>query len=58
MLKLGMVFKIIVRYLDVVTLLLAVVVKHISLSSLGDKKDGFEGDFAFSGEVSVSHWLG
>jgi len=37
MLKLGMVFKIIVRYLDVVTLLLAVVVKHISLSSLGDK---------------------
>jgi hypothetical protein len=53
-----MIFKRIVRYLDVVTLLLAVVVEHISLGSLGDKEDSFEGDLAFSREVSVSHWLG
>ena len=58
MLKLGVMFKINIRYLDVVTLLLAVVIEHISLSSLGDKEDSFEGDLAFSGEVSVGHWLG
>ena len=44
--------------LDVIALLLAVVVEHVSLGLLGNKEDGFEGDFTFGGEVSVSHWLG
>ena len=47
-----------IRYLDVVTVLLAVVVEHISLGSLRDKEDSLEGDLAFSRKVSVSHWLG
>ena len=53
-----MIFIRMICYLDVVTLLLAVVVEHISLGSLRDKEDSLEGDLAFSRKVSVSHWLG
>jgi hypothetical protein len=43
-------------YLNVVSLLLAVVVEHISFGGFWYEKNRFETYFSFSGKVSLSHW--
>jgi len=42
-------------YLDMISLLLAIVVEHISFGSIWNKENGFEGNFTFSVEMSSSH---
>ena len=47
--------KTVLFYLDMISLLLAIVVEHISFSSIWNKENGFEGNFTFSVEMSFSH---